>query len=194
MSGRDQIEELPVEADAPGETDSAALLRALVESPVRTQAASADETSLTGVVIGELLAITDDGMTPLVIFPGQSGTSALRAKTVVDLHGGHIGKAVVLMFESGSPLRPIVIGVLRGSAGWPLPEQPGQVEVDADGERLMVSAKEQLVLRCGKASITMKKDGTIVIKGKDITVEGSGKINVKASGNIVMKGSKILQN
>jgi type VI secretion system secreted protein VgrG len=40
----------------------------------------------------------------------------------------------------------------------------------------------------------MKKDGTITIKGKDITVEGSGKINVKASSDIVMKGSKILQN
>jgi type VI secretion system secreted protein VgrG len=40
----------------------------------------------------------------------------------------------------------------------------------------------------------MKKDGTIVIKGKDITVDGSGKINVKASSDIVMKGSKILQN
>jgi type VI secretion system secreted protein VgrG len=40
----------------------------------------------------------------------------------------------------------------------------------------------------------MKKDGTIVIKGKDITIDGSGKINVKASSDIVMKGSKILQN
>ena len=40
----------------------------------------------------------------------------------------------------------------------------------------------------------MKKDGTIVIKGKDITVEGSGKINIKASSDIIMKGSKILQN
>ena len=92
MSGRDQIEALPVEADTPGDADGAALLRALVESPVRTQAPSAHETSLTGVVIGELLAITDDGTTPLVIFPGQTGTSALRAKTVVDLHGAHIGK------------------------------------------------------------------------------------------------------
>ena len=40
----------------------------------------------------------------------------------------------------------------------------------------------------------MKKDGTITIKGKDITIEGSGKINVKAGANVVMKGSKILQN
>ena len=38
------------------------------------------------------------------------------------------------------------------------------------------------------------KDGTIVIKGKDITLKASGKINGKADGNIVLKGAKILQN
>jgi type VI secretion system secreted protein VgrG len=40
----------------------------------------------------------------------------------------------------------------------------------------------------------MKKDGTIQIKGKDITLTGSGKINVKASSDLVLKGSKIAQN
>ena len=40
----------------------------------------------------------------------------------------------------------------------------------------------------------MKKDGTIQIVGKDITVKGSGKINVKASKNVVIKGKKILEN
>ena len=39
-----------------------------------------------------------------------------------------------------------------------------------------------------------KGDEVIVIKGKDITVDGSGKINIKAGGDIVMKGTKILQN
>jgi type VI secretion system secreted protein VgrG len=37
----------------------------------------------------------------------------------------------------------------------------------------------------------MQKDGTIAIKGKDITIEGSGKINVKASSDVVVKGSKV---
>ena len=32
----------------------------------------------------------------------------------------------------------------------------------------------------------MKKDGTITIKGKDITIEGSGKVNAKAGGDIVI--------
>ena len=41
----------------------------------------------------------------------------------------------------------------------------------------------------GEASITMNKDGTIVIKGKDLTLDGSGKINVTASGDVVT-GSK----
>jgi type VI secretion system secreted protein VgrG len=47
------------------------------------------------------------------------------------------------------------------------------------------------VIKTGDASISMKKDGTIVIKGKDIKVEGSGKINVKASSDVVIKGSKV---
>ena len=36
----------------------------------------------------------------------------------------------------------------------------------------------------------MKKDGTITIKGKDITIDGSGKINIKAKGNITHEGSE----
>ena len=62
------------------------------------------------------------------------------------------------------------------------------------GKNLVIEAGDSVTIKTGSASITMKKDGTIAIKGKDITIEGSGKINVKASSDIVMKGSKILQN
>ncbi|MBK9136411.1 MAG: type VI secretion system tip protein VgrG [Betaproteobacteria bacterium] len=62
------------------------------------------------------------------------------------------------------------------------------------GKNLVIDAGDSVTIKTGSASITMKKDGTITIKGKDITIDGSGKVNVKASGDIVMKGSKILQN
>ncbi|MCC8392514.1 type VI secretion system tip protein VgrG [Paraburkholderia sp. MMS20-SJTR3] len=62
------------------------------------------------------------------------------------------------------------------------------------GKNITMNAGESFTITTGSASISMKKDGTIVIKGKDITVDGSGKINAKASSDIVMKGSKILQN
>jgi type VI secretion system secreted protein VgrG len=62
------------------------------------------------------------------------------------------------------------------------------------GKNLTITAADSITIKTGDASITIKKDGTITIKGKDITIDGSGKVNVKASNNIVMKGSKILQN
>ncbi len=64
----------------------------------------------------------------------------------------------------------------------------------AVGKNTVIDSGDSLLLKCGSASISMKKDGTIVIEGKNITLKGSGDINVKASGNIVMKGSKITQN
>ena len=62
------------------------------------------------------------------------------------------------------------------------------------GKMLSINAGDEITIVTGDASITMKKDGTIIIKGKDITLDGSGKVNVKADGDITMKGSKIKQN
>ncbi len=132
-----------------------------------------------GVVIGTLLALTDNAQTALVSFPGQPGHAALRARSVVDLHGPHMGQGVVLMFEGGDVHQPIVMGVLRGQAGWPLAEPPATVDVDADGERMIVSAKEQLVLRCGKASITLTKAGKVLIDGSYVSSRSSGVNRVK---------------
>lgn len=62
------------------------------------------------------------------------------------------------------------------------------------GKNLVIDAGDSVTIKTGKASITMKKDGTITIQGKNITLKGSGVVNVKASKNVVMKGKKILQN
>jgi type VI secretion system secreted protein VgrG len=62
------------------------------------------------------------------------------------------------------------------------------------GKKFVLQAGDEITLKTGSASITLRKDGTIQIKGKDITISGSGKIGVKASGDLVLKGSKIAQN
>src|SRR3546814_18106414 len=51
-------------------------------------------------------------------------------------------------------------------------------------------AGDSITLTTGSASITMKKDGTITISGKDITIDGSGAINIKDSKNVVIKDRK----
>ena len=62
------------------------------------------------------------------------------------------------------------------------------------GKHFSLNAGDSISLTTGAASITMKKDGTIVISGKNITIDGSGAINIKANKNVVVKGQKILQN
>ncbi len=62
------------------------------------------------------------------------------------------------------------------------------------GKDLLIEAGDSVVIKCGSASIAMKKDGTISIEGKDISVNASGKFNGKASGEVTWKGSKINHN
>lgn len=123
-----------------------------------------------GVVIGELVAMVDEGRTPLVVAPG---VAAARARATVDVHGAHIGCAVVLVFENGDPTLPIILGVMRGDQQ-SLGAAPGQVDVEADGERLVVSARQQLVLRCGKARITLTRAGKVLLEGTYISSRSSG--------------------
>jgi hypothetical protein len=150
--------------------DKTVLPRPDREPPLRT---------IAGVVTGTLIGFKDEGCTPLVIYPGQPGAAALAAATTLDLHTTHIGRQVTIMFESGNPRMPIIMGVLRNSNGWALGADPAEVYVDADGERLTVTAKEQLVLRCGKASITLTKTGKVVIQGTYVSNRSSGVMRLK---------------
>lgn len=62
------------------------------------------------------------------------------------------------------------------------------------GKTYYLEAADAITFKTGDASITLKKDGTITIQGRDITLKGSGKVSVKASGDVVLKGSKIASN
>jgi type VI secretion system secreted protein VgrG len=62
------------------------------------------------------------------------------------------------------------------------------------GKTLAIEVADQITITTGKSSITMKKDGTISIEGKDITIKGSGEIEATASKDMTLKGKKILQN
>lgn len=175
-----QMSELDIELSVE-DTPEGDLLRPLIEREVGHQALrSTPSTNLqAGIIVGELLGMVDEGRTPLVCYPGQPDTAAIAARSTIDLHAKHIGQQVVLMFERNNPESPIIMGVIQGKAGWPLDNQPNQVEVDTDGERMIVSAKEQLVLRCGKASITLTKAGKVLIKGSYVLSRSSGVNRIK---------------
>jgi len=155
--------------------DLAQLLAAPVDAGVPTR----NRTRIVGVVVGTLVGFAGGGAIPLVTYCEQPGTAALPARATLDLHGPDVGRQAVLMFDEGDPCRPIIVGCLRDQGARALLPADEQVEVDADDRRLVVSAKEQIVLRCGKASITLTKEGKLVLQGEYVSSQSSGVLRIK---------------
>jgi hypothetical protein len=85
------------------------------------------------------------------------------ARCTAALSGDHIGREVALLFEDGDPTRPLVIGPVQRPKG--LPHQIPHVTAALDGESLVLNADKEIVLKCGKASITLTKAGKVLIRG-----------------------------
>ena len=52
---------------------------------------------------------------------------------------------------------------------------------------MVIDAGDELTLKCGGATIVLKKSGDITINGKKISIKGDG-------GDVIIKGTKIGQN
>jgi hypothetical protein len=119
--------------------------------------------SCAGASVGIILGADADGQ-PLVDFPGNPyGPVAARVAVTgeIDVAAWVAACAqVVLVFERAEASLPIIVGVIAGTA--PVPP------VDKSGPRT-ISAEKELVLRCGKGSLTIRDDGNILIKGTNVT-------------------------
>ncbi len=83
------------------------------------------------------------------------------------------GQDAVLLFEDGDPERPILIALLRSptplldaALAGTLPE--GERVARVDGRRVVVEGEEEVILRCGKASLTLRRDGKVVVRGVNV--------------------------
>ncbi len=109
-----------------------------------------------GAVVGILTGFDKAG-NPLV--RSDDSDEIVMARTAISLDESHIGRDVVMLLEKGNARKPIVLGVLRS----PL-----------DVERKTIAAKQEIVLRCGKASITLTRAGKVLIRGAYLLSRSSG--------------------
>jgi type VI secretion system secreted protein VgrG len=153
------------------------LLDSLIES-------SGSVPKLDGLVIGTLAGWADSGE-PLVDFHGNPAGERVPARSLVPLERATAGREVALLFEAGDPQRPVVLGLLRGPEEFESelrgreesPKLP--IRVDLDGERLTLTAEREIVLRVGKASITLTRAGKVLIRGAHLLSRSSGVNRIK---------------
>ena len=53
-------------------------------------------------------------------------------------------------------------------------EAPRVFEADVDGARVRICARDEVVIQCGKASITLRRNGRIVIRGTYVATDSAG--------------------
>lgn len=124
----------------------------------------------------------------LVNIPGRARTSArLVAGLDRDLlvEGAQRGREVLVVFAEGDAGSPIIVALMdEPLAGLldldPRTDKPeAQREISIDGKRVVIEAEHEVVLKCGKSSITLRQDGKIVIKGTDVLSRSSGMNRIK---------------
>lgn len=95
---------------------------------------------------------------------------------------------VVVVFERGDRTRPIVMGFIEAipvATPTPAPEPssaPGAapiLEADVDGKRVRVTAQDEIVLQCGPASVTLRRNGRVIIRGTYIETRSDGTNRIK---------------
>jgi hypothetical protein len=137
-----------------------------------TGTSSRAPSSFSGALVGNLLGF-DEASRPLVQFPGLPFTDSCWARSTILLEPSDIGSEVVLVFDQNDSTRPVVIGRVQ-SHPRAIPGAQRSVQVDVDGETVTISAKEKLVLRCGKASITLTKAGKVILSGAYVSSSATG--------------------
>jgi hypothetical protein len=145
-------------------------------------------TDLFGARIGTIVDVLADGRV-LVDYEGNpiGPMSARCAEGLLSGTSRGARDAAVLLFENGDPSRPLVVALLGQARA-----EPTQVvelkrlgaaprECVIDGERLVLEARKEIVLRCGEGSITLRADGKILLKGREIVSRAFETNKIKGS-------------
>ena len=154
--------------------------------------------------VGRLVAGSVPGRL-MVEFDGN-GHGPLAARTVMALDQRALDEAIavrrtaVLLFENGDPRLPIVVGLVAAEPGAsllgallapalapaPAPVTPTAaaapvepLDARVDGKRVVIEGQQEVVLKCGEASITLKRDGKLILRGAYVETHAKGVNRIK---------------
>ena len=142
------------------------------------------------IILGTIAGIDGQGQ-PLVDFPENTSGQPLAAISTVSITAAHVGRNAALLFAKGDPHSPVIMGLIHSplhdlivaydakSHELPTEEAPASSalkvdDVTIDGKRIVLEGREEVVIKCGEASITLTKAGKILIRGNYVLNRASG--------------------
>jgi len=123
-----------------------------------------------GIVLGKVVSFEADSPTVLFEYNGEHFCQPAFATLQPLRAESDLGADVCVGFSEGKLDRPIVIGKIHRS-------------VTAAAGGVTVSSEREIILRCGKACIQLKSDGTVSIRGTNVASRASHTNRIRG-GNI----------
>jgi hypothetical protein len=138
-----------------------------------------------GMRVGWVAGVDADGSVR-IDFPGNRH-GPLLARTTVLLdpeqwrEAARERREATLFFDDGVPSRPVLTGLLQpmpptphldAVLAQPLPDAPREAQLD--GRRVLLEGRDEVVLRCGKATLILRADGRVLLRGVEVITEAEG--------------------
>lgn len=146
------------------------------------------ESPLEGIRIGRVVRRDNEGRI-MVTFSGAQGSEIAARVTTTVMQilcvPDPAGREVLLAFENNDPRLPVIIDTMHSILDEVAASTDALLEVDKpedvliDGRRITFDAQEEVVLRCGKASITLTRAGKVLIRGAYLSSRSSGVNRIK---------------
>ena len=145
--------------------------------------------------VGYLVSILSDEEVGVAI-PGVAGI--LAARLAVPLTRARLDEVIAsrqgAVITLDASRRAIVIGLLervvpeqpaaapeQHSAPEQAPQAPQVLEADVDGKRVRIVGGDEIVLECGNASITLRRNGRVIIRGTYVETDSAGTNRIKGA-------------
>lgn len=115
----------------------------------------------------------------------------IAARTTVPLDAETVHAAVernqevLLVFEAERSDKPMIVGLIQPRDSLvelkrhDEPSRSTELEAVVDGKKVSLVAEDEIVLRCGDASITLKCNGRIIVRGAYVETRAKGVNRIK---------------
>jgi len=140
-----------------------------------------------GAVLGWVERVDDDG---IWVGTEDGASGPMLALSVAPLSRSELEAAVddrrpaVLLFVVGTG-QPVLLGLQQAVPAVEVDAGDTPLTADVDGKRVRIDGKDEIVLRCGKSSITMRRNGRIVIRGVQVESRAAGRNRIKGGAVLI---------
>jgi len=144
-----------------------------------------------GAQIGRISAADASGNITVELLPSLR---VCKAKLAVALSVRDLQSAIetrqsaVVVFENGDAASPIIVGLIAAPTPADHPNAtpaeskavaPQAIEATVDGSRMRIVAQDEIVFECGAASITLRRNGRVIIRGTHVESYSEGTNRIK---------------